>query len=397
MHTAGFSSRRWLRSNRDSWFEWLGSPDSTRLARFDRLAQSLVNLLGHRISAAGTGGIVAALPSTLHKCNELAFSAEDEALAYSVWHLVERYARVLQVLDALLRSGGLPLRKTRLTALEVGAGPMPALHAVRDFYADLELWSKTISTPPTLVETTQLYSLDRGAAWGSFNHFLSEQLLREGDLVGPHKFATDFLEFQSFSVRDAHRAAVDSAARRVYDDAIDWGEDLTLGQARNEVGSFHGGPPTALDLIVVCNFLTETSMTSQFEAELAELATSLTPGGVLIMIGSATNSYDEIFDSLDAIMSKTRAVKRITPRRRVSRVNRELRDRVAHALIAALKEIEAGDSDAFGEVHPHLPKDVQPLVPSAVKLQRFRVAAYKDERSRPGRPRTYGAAGPVPS
>ncbi len=395
MRTPDFRSKRWLSEHRDGWCEWVSGPNSTRLERMDRLSQAVTNLTHHVISAGGAPGVAAALPTTLKKCNELAFDSEDETLAYSVWHLIERYARVLQVLDGLVRSGDVPLRKTRLTALEVGAGPMPALHAVRDFYADLTQWSLTTSPPPPIVEATQLYTLDRAPAWGHFNHIISEQLMGLGDGSGPHKFAMDFLDFQSFSVREAHRDAVESAATRMHTEALEWGESLTLGQARNQIGSAHGGPPSALDLIIVCNFLTQTSMTSQFEAELAELARSLTPGGVLVMIGSASEQYDAIFDSLDAIVTRTGAVTRLTPRRRILRINSDLGVRVTHALVTALQDIEAGDMSAFDGVRDDLPGDVRHPGRADVRLPDFRIALFKNEGVGAARPHGARAARPA--
>lgn len=380
MRTPGFHARRWLNLNRDEWFEWLSGPGTERLERMDRLSHAVMSMTCDLIGHDGAAELVAALPATLGRCNELAFDTDVETLAYSVWHLVERYVRVIEILDDLVRSGDLPLRKTRLTALEVGAGPMPALHAVRDFYADLAKWSQARSGAASIVGATHLYTLDRSPGWRRFNHCVGERLMHLGDQEGPHKFATDFLDFQSFSVREAHSGAIERAATQLYTEALEWGESrLTLGEARSQVGSSHSGPPGAIDLIIVCNFLTETSMTTQFESEIAELARSLTPGGVLMMIGSASDDYDEIFDSLDAIFQRARTVKRLTPRRQLVRVHSNLRERVTQALATILRTIEAGDSGAFDSVRDQLPRDVRHPGSTPINLPRFRLALYKNE------------------
>ena len=54
-------------------------------------------------------------------------------------------------------------------------------------------------------------------------------------------------------------------------------------------------------MIILCNFLTETKMTRTFANELTGLAKSLTPGGILLILGSHAADYDKIFDDLSAL------------------------------------------------------------------------------------------------
>jgi ribosomal protein RSM22 (predicted rRNA methylase) len=65
------------------------------------------------------------LPEVLQDCDRLTFDTDAEVRAYAALHLVDRYGRVLQVLEYLFTIGRLPLRHGGIAALEVGAGPAP--------------------------------------------------------------------------------------------------------------------------------------------------------------------------------------------------------------------------------------------------------------------------------
>jgi len=116
------------------------------------------------------------------RCNELAFDTEAETLAYTIWHLVDRYGRILQVLDEMLEAGHLPLRRKRMSVLEVGAGPSPAAYAITDFYEDLQAWSASLGESGVdFRPVTNLMLLDRGPAWGHLVHHVSEALIALGE------------------------------------------------------------------------------------------------------------------------------------------------------------------------------------------------------------------------
>lgn len=82
------------------------------------------------------------MPPTRGRCDDLCFLDYDEAAAYMVQHLTDRYGRVTQVLERLFAAGHMPMRRRQMSVLEVGAGLAPGLYATRDFYADLALWAK---------------------------------------------------------------------------------------------------------------------------------------------------------------------------------------------------------------------------------------------------------------
>ena len=75
-----------------------------------------------------SGELASKLMPVLTSCNHLTFDDPAEALAYSGLHLVDRYGRVSQVLENLMRIGRLPLRHAGV-GREVGAAPAPGLYA----------------------------------------------------------------------------------------------------------------------------------------------------------------------------------------------------------------------------------------------------------------------------
>jgi len=235
MAEARFSAKQWELYHAEDWARWIESSRTSRIERMSRLAEGVRQLtIRWVISPAQAERVVFELPRTLNRCNELAFSSDSETLAYTIWHLVDRYARILQVLDELLRRGDLPLRKTRLSALEIGAGPSPALHAVRDFYSDLVEWKGRLDEKLELTPATHLLSLDRGAAWSHLVHGVSEELLLLGDDVGPHFFSINYTNFEDFSVQIEHRKAIVNLARWITADADAWDEYLEPSQAQSQ-------------------------------------------------------------------------------------------------------------------------------------------------------------------
>ena len=244
MTEARFSAKQWQLHHADDWLTWIESSRTSRIKRMSRLAEGVRQLtLRWVASSEQAERVVLELPQTLGRCNELAFSSESETLAYTIWHLVDRYARIIQVLDELVKRGQLPLRKTRLSALEIGAGPAPALHAVRDFYADLVEWTSQLNENLELTPATHLLSLDRGAAWPHLVHNLSEELLLLGDNTGPHIFGISFADFESFSIQEEHREAIAHRARWLIADADAWDEYLEPSKALAQAVASHDYPP----------------------------------------------------------------------------------------------------------------------------------------------------------
>jgi hypothetical protein len=385
MTEARFSAKQWQLHHAEDWVTWIESSGTSRIQRMSRLAEGVRRLtVRWVVSPAQAERVVFELPRTLARCNELAFSSDSETLAYTIWHLVDRYARILQVLDELVRRGHLPLRKTRLSVLEIGAGPSPALHAVRDFYSDFVEWAGQLDDKLNLTPTTHLLSLDRGAAWSHLVHGVSEELLLLGDDVGPHIFGINYADFGSFSVQIEHREAIARKARWIISDADAWDEYLEPSQAQSQAIASQDYPPGAIDLIILCNFLTEAEMTRTFADELAGLADSLTPGGILLILGSQAASYDAIFDDLSSLITRSG---RVRPLFRLDRVaahpDPRVYEVVSNQIVACLLHCKLTAPDAFSDICKSLPRDVRGLGEMPIEFPEFRSAVFKWEGQRP--------------
>jgi hypothetical protein len=385
MTEARFSAKQWQLHHAEDRVTWIESSRTSRIKRMSRLAEGVRRLTIHWVASPEQAErVMLELPRTLNRCNELTFSSESETLAYTIWHLVDRYARILQVLDELVRRGHLPLRKTRLSALEIGAGPSPALHAVRDFYCDFIEWACQLDTELKLTSATHLLSLDRGAAWSHLVHGVSEELLLLGDDIGPHLFGINYTDFESFSVKAEHREAIAHLARWIIADADRWDEYVEPSQAQSQAIASHEYPPGGIDLIVLCNFLTETEMTRTFSDELAGLADSLTPGGILMVLGSQDASYDAIFNDLSSIITrsgKVRALFRLD--RVVAHPDPRVHEVVSNQIVACLLHCKLKAPDVFSAICGSLPRDVRGLGEMPIKFPEFRAAVFKWEGQRP--------------
>lgn len=385
MTEARFSAKQWQLHHAEDWVAWVESSRTSRVDRMSRLAEGVRRLTTRWVvSPVQAERVVLELPRTLGRCNELAFNSESETLAYTIWHLVDRYARTLQALDELVRRGHLPLRKTRLSVLEIGAGPSPALHAVRDFYLDFIEWASQLDEELNLTPATHLLSLDRGAAWSHLVHGVSEELLLLGDNVGPHIFSINYADFGAFSVQAEHREAIARKARWLIADAEAWDEYLEPSEAQSQAVASHDYPPGAIDLIILCNFLTEVEMTRTFAGELAILADSLTPGGILLILGSQAASYDAIFDELSSLITSSGKVRPLFRRDQViAHPDPRAHEVISNQIVDCLLHCKNTAPDIFAAIRKNLPRDVRQPGEIPINFPDFRAAVFKWEGQRP--------------
>jgi hypothetical protein len=97
---------------------------------------------------------------------------------------------------------------------------------------------------------------------------------------------------------------------REFDDADEWISDATTRRMAYEEGV---AEPSAYDMVFLCNFLTQPSMTEQFELELHRLAFSLTPGGVLVVMGGTGDNYPALYSKVGAIAA-TAKLRNVSPK-----------------------------------------------------------------------------------
>ena len=228
--------------------------------------------------------IASRLSDVLRKCDNLRFDSDVEVRAYAALHLVDRYGRVLQVLEYLFAIGRLPLRRSGVMALEVGAGPAPALYAIYDFYDDLVHWpgrGEDWATGPLRVSD----ALDKAPGWDRFLHGLSEQMIvdrRATPASGQLSFGRAFREFAGLDIRAVHHESIASLASDIEAEFDRADEPISRANALRFAYEQGTNRPSAYDLIFVPNFLTRADAPQSFQAELRGLMQSLTPGGVLV-------------------------------------------------------------------------------------------------------------------
>lgn len=376
---------RWLRDHADSWAAWRSSEDSLRHQRLVILTATVSTIAHRALLTPSADDIVARYPDILACCDRLAFDSDAETVAYLIWHLSDRYGRVLQVLDRLLVAGHLPLRRSRLSVMEVGAGPAPALFAVRDFYDDLRAFIATSELGVDAGPARILHAIDRGPAWSWLLHRFSEELYArqspeaDGSVL---PFQITYHDLEGFSIRREHDAAIERSAEAIRAEFERSDDDTSMHTARQfaiEDGSY---PPSAYDLIVMCNFLTDTEITEKFAAEIELLATSLSPGGLLIVIGAMGGRYPAVYTRLDTFLMQTRLrpldgfthpIQAHTDERQRNLISAQIRGDVAFssALVPA----------SFTKAQNRLPEDVTNLG-QPIRFPQFQVRAWKNEWQR---------------
>jgi hypothetical protein len=135
-------------------------------------------------------------------------------------------------------------------------------------------------------------------------------------------------------------------------------------------------------VIVMCNFLTQSAMTDELADELSDLAGSLTPGGVMLVLGGTSPKYEEIYSRLDGLVvhSYGRSLKRVASVNNIPAQPNQLMDRmVADELITNLSTLRRLASAAFAEKARSLPADVRMMDPLGVELPNFALRAFKRE------------------
>lgn len=302
-----WAAGRWQRERAGDLGEWRSSQGSLALLQLSTLCEAISDTVFRMASSADALG--GRLPDVLGRCDELAFSDGDEVAAYMLLHLADRYGRVTQVLERLFTARHLPIRRRSLSVLEVGSGPAPGLYAVHDFYDDLVLWAQTTGQQVEFTSVTQARAIDRGPAWGWLLHRLSEKLqeLRRElpGFAGAFPYRVAYPNLTGFSPIREHVRELDHQAQTIANDFDRADEPISRGLARQLAQKEGIGTPSAYDVVIMCNFLTDETATVRFRDEIRSLALDLTPGGLFIVLGSADRKYQEIWGDVRRLLRGT--------------------------------------------------------------------------------------------
>jgi hypothetical protein len=323
-------------------------------------------------------------PDVLRFCDSLDFDSAAQTVAYMIWHLADRYGRVTQVLDRIFELGHLPIKLRGVTVLEVGAGPAPALYAIRDYYDDLRAWIAAAELGVEVAPAAVLASIDRGAAWSSLLHQLSETLL---SLYWPRAettlpFGISYGDLTGYSARDLHVSTIERNARIIETEFDRSGEYISMKEARQFAFEDGAYPPSAYDMIVMCNFLTNTKITQQFEAEIYKLARSLTPGGLLIVLGGQGGEYPAIYEKLYGIIEASHLRQLAGFDEPVQAQANDWQRQIISAQIRGdIAFASAMAQQTFTSIAADLPTDII-MLDQTVTFPRFRVHVWKNEWQR---------------
>ncbi|MGY5883432.1 hypothetical protein [Modestobacter lacusdianchii] len=374
----------WQRDRAIAWHDWTLSAQSSRRQRLDELVAAVEDV-GVRFgdNSESASAIIGELLPTLGHCDELPFDRPEQAVAYAMWHLPDRYARVVRALDTLFLHGHLPLRKTRMSVLEVGAGPAPAIYATSDYYSDLAQWCESTDQPYRPLPPDRASTLDRGSASGPYLHALPEALLARVDTFRSLPFGTTYEDLDGFSVHQEHRDGIEHAVRQGRAEADFYDEGLSDQTTREWAMRDSSYPPGAYDLIVMCNFLTTMQITEAFASEIHTLARSLTPGGVLLVLGSANRRYDPLWAHLEAVVNDgARAPINVLQTTLDGHSDPSIHNTIATDIIKGLSHLQRLAPETFAGIADNLPSDTRSLESQAVRFPSFRICAFKDERRR---------------
>lgn len=364
---------------------WRASRESLAHPRLATLIAGISSVAREQLAdQSSADAVVREFPDVLRSCDLLDFETTAQTVAYMIWHLADRYGRVTQVLDRIFELGHLPIKLRGATVLEVGAGPAPALYAVRDYYDDLRAWIAAAKLGVEAAPATVLASIDRGVAWSSLLHRLSETLwgMYWPRAETPLPFAISYDNLAGFSARDLHIDTIERNARAIEMELERAGEDISAHTARQFALEDGAYPPSAYDLIIMCNFLTNTKLTQQFETEIDELARSLTPGGLLVILGGQGGEYPAIYERLYGIIRASRLRQLVGFDEPLQAQATDCQRRLVSAQIRSdVAFASAMAQETFMSVASELPTDIV-MINQVVSFPRFRVHVWKNEWKR---------------
>jgi len=171
------NASHWERAHYPDYTQWCARTDLPDL-HFSAITGAVAQTLTTLYARAHADAVAVELPRVLKSCDDLNFNSLPEAIAYLGLHLSDRYGRVTQVLEHLLETGHIPIRRRRTAVLEVGAGPAPSIYAAYCFYLRLQAYAA--QAPRRLrLAPVDAQVIDIGAAWDEVLHHFSEHLLTQ--------------------------------------------------------------------------------------------------------------------------------------------------------------------------------------------------------------------------
>ena len=312
------SARQWELAHGGAAVEWMRASGVAQrmLADICTAVDLTVDWLV-RNDAERARRVVSEFPNVLNKCDSIEFDTVEQALAYLILHLPDRYTRAFQVLEWSLTNGLLPLGKNDgFAAIDIGAGPGPAIFAIRCFYALLAHYVSLHDPSWSVATLSHSHVVERSKAMPWVMHHFAEALVvtEQGRLrpaeaaVDPNPcarelersqtpFGANYGDFSVLDINEQHQRARQRRARELYDDDS-W--ELTRAEAYRIAYEESTDRPSGYALAVMMNFLTTNDAIPKFSLAIDKLMRgSLVPGGTILVFGATHGNYEDIYRELD--------------------------------------------------------------------------------------------------
>ncbi len=233
------------------------------------------------------------IPEILSNCDKLNFQDQHEVNAYTYYHFLERYRKILNILAQLMENNLLPLRSNGIEVIDIGAGPSPTFFALNDFYKALKRFSKKnkfkgkiriVSKIIKQLPKPKYHVIEKSSLFVNLTKNISQK-------YGLSNFELIKDDISNLNIENL---------RWDYDDE-------TLNKYRSEyiekenIESIFEIPKGKIEvkfrynISIISNFLTNPSVLTIFEKELLSTIKSIRFGGVVIMIGGADDNYENLF------------------------------------------------------------------------------------------------------
>src|SRR5215211_176573 len=290
-----FSARRWERDHFQAFQAW-SAQRNLPASRIAGLGSVLLEHF-HEVLAQPEScqHFVESLPKALQECDDPSTYQEPMAVeAYAYLHLLERYRRFWTVLMRLVEVGRLPLARTEVRLLDVGAGPAPVTYATIDFYQALHAYSteQQAENPAGKVLPETVESSALMVRWA---HLFAERAI----LPGP--FGPSWTDASAIDPIGRSRDDYAAEVRRIADE-LDTSEEY----ARQWLAAERGQPEGRLRLVVFSNFLTTPEMLDLMEPRLRIIRQWLFPGAVVVVLGGTEGHYPALYQRLDDLLAEGR-------------------------------------------------------------------------------------------
>lgn len=285
--------RQILRKYNGAYLEWLMETNFEHRL-FDRIANNLEEFLISQIaSETDAREFWDTIPFVREACNNpCTYEMPWAADAYAFSHFLMRYSRTWSILKHLTAEACLPLGSQGVRVLDIGTGPAPVLHAVKDFYNTLDAFAQMSGIQELCIPPPELDSIENSQNMRRFMHHFAEHCGRGGP------FGPTIDRFESLDFR---------AARSTYFEYHRYKGGYNAATGEDE--DFDDSYLTALEsnslfryrLVVFSNFFTLASTVKTYKKELQALFNDLNAGTVVVTSGSRGKAYRKIYKKLGRV------------------------------------------------------------------------------------------------